>query len=131
MGEYLFHESFENRTCCSKWTRQRIIVWTLIGIVGLAVLGLGISCIVIYDTRNDMYVGGDDPCPKLPDLGDSFTFEKDIWSQWNWQYSMDNNNVEVVFEQYCPTVTHDSNVFVDGEFIGRTDEKLCRSKIGT
>ena len=92
----------------------------LAALVALIILGFGISEIVIL-INGQKYVSRSTECAQFPNIT-SFTAEKNLWSQWHWTYSFVEFNGKI--EQNCPTTQHDTNVYVDGNLVARSDGKI-------
>lgn len=90
-------------------------------VIFLILLGFGASLAGIYDNRN-YYVANNVDCPVFP-LLDKFQAEKH-YDQWTWRYKVRNGDYHARVEHYCPTTQHDTNVFIDGKFAGRSDGKI-------
>ena len=83
-------------------------------------IGFGISEIVIL-TEGNKYVTYSQECTQFPNIT-SFTAEKQIFSQWHWTYKF--LQFDGGIEQKCPTLQHDTNIYVNGNLVARSDGKI-------
>lgn len=100
---------------------QRIIAISAF-IVFLILVGFGASVAKIYDDRN-YYIPSHESCPTFPELNEFEAVKH--YDQWTWRYKVRNDVYNARVEHYCPTAQHDTNVFINGKFAGRSDGKIA------
>lgn len=88
----------------------------------LFLLGCILSVAIIHGERNH-YLPEDEKCPVFSRPA-SFSAEKQVFDRWNWRYKVRNNDITARSDLYCPTIQKDSNIFMDGKFVGRSDGKI-------
>jgi hypothetical protein len=88
----------------------------------MIIFGFGLSVAIIYDKRNH-YLQQHEHCPTFSKV-DKFLAEKQVLSQWHWRYKVRNSGIKSKAELYCPTIQKDSNIFMNGIFVGRSDGKI-------
>ena len=86
----------------------------------LVLFGFGISEIVIY-TQGTAYTPNSTDCPLFPNIT-QVTATKKIWSQWHWTYEFEEFSGQI--RQVCPSLQHDTGVYLDGALVSRSDGKI-------
>jgi len=97
-------------------------IYIIVGIaIFLAMLSFGIAEIVIYKKSKET-TSPSTSCPVFPNVT-TFSLEKQILSQWHWRYDF-SDDLDVNIQQSCPTTTHDSILYIDGQVSAMTDGKF-------
>jgi heme/copper-type cytochrome/quinol oxidase subunit 2 len=90
----------------------------------LILMGFGISEMVIYDNGR-AYTAGSEDCPIYPNIT-SAVAKKQLSSQWHWTYRFDE--FDGTIQQNCPSQAHDTELWLNGDLVGRSDGKIFSAK---
>ncbi|AYV78946.1 MAG: hypothetical protein Edafosvirus56_2 [Edafosvirus sp.] len=103
------------------WRDHKIPIIVIICVLTAMIVGFGISDATIYGQSRDFTSTGD-TCPSFPQNLTSYTLKKQLLKQWKWTYNFQEFSGYV--NQRCPSVLHDSDIYLGDSLISRSDQKV-------